>query len=73
MDKPGLMIALGKLKPKGGGEEEGEEKPDSREGLLASASDILAAIKANDAKGLSFALEDFFMQVDSRPHEEGGE
>lgn len=73
MDKPKLMLAIGKLKPKAGGEgEDDEAPPDSREGLNASAGDLLKAIKANDARGIAFAIEDMFMQLESRPHDEGG-
>lgn len=71
-DKAAIAIILGKMKPKHDShmaEEEAEEHPD--EALHACAEDLLGAIKAGDASGVTDALKAFFHIADAAPHEEG--
>lgn len=46
------------------------DSPDNH-GLLAAASELLAAVESKDAKGVALALQNAFELLDSMPHEEG--
>lgn len=74
-DKGALVLAIGKMRPKGMGVDEPESRGEaSRErdpGLVASAEDVLSAIASKSAEALADALYDFFAQCDSMPHSEG--
>lgn len=66
--QPGLIVS--KRKPDGGSEEshmEGEEDA----GLDACSEDLIRAMHAKDAKGVTSALKAAFEILDSMPHEEG--
>jgi len=68
-EKGAVAIILGKMKPKHDSEEQMEERPDAS--LHACSEELLDAIHAKDAKGVTEALKAFFHIADSMPHEEG--
>jgi len=47
-----------------------EDKDNSNSGLLAGAQDLLRALQADDAKGVSEAFKAMFQILESQPHEE---
>lgn len=76
-DKKKAALAILAVKPKGppmpDDKAEGDDSGEGDMGLESAASDVMDAMKADDAKGMATALKAFFEQCDAAPHEEGGE
>ena len=66
---PGLMIGIGKIKPKDGEDDDGGHDPES----LDMAQSLIEAVHAKDAQGVCDAFDALMALYESKPHEEAGE
>jgi hypothetical protein len=78
VDKGGLAILIGKMRPKGmaahsepDGDESGGEEYGPEEGLKVAAKEVREALESKDDEALAEALHSFFMECDAMPHKEG--